>query len=192
MRNPSKFKPDSSLEGVSPEDVMDLCLEERHIDNAEVSEIKLDAYPLMAEMYLFENGFNVEIIASSTFYIVNSLKEGIELNPNEIQLDSGNGTFIVKNKESRGLYKLDVSLSFESDKISTVTGIICKNDTLVQRMAFKRKIENPNDVGIGSLSGFIELNENDVLDLRIASSVINTNVKVEDFNFSIFRYKKRL
>ena len=42
MRTASVYKPDMNVEGVSPEDIQNICIEDRHIGNSELNPIKMN------------------------------------------------------------------------------------------------------------------------------------------------------
>jgi hypothetical protein len=193
MRQPSKFKPDTNIEGVSPEDVMDQAVENRHIGDGEITFDKMDetfpVNPSYAEIFENTPPIITNVVSAGTFYPIVGLSDGVKTTTDKLLTDPANGKITVK-ENGAGVYNILAGMSFAADKGSTLHFALHINGVIAPSIQFERDIANINDVGAGGMNGLVNLSENDVIDVRVTSSVNATAVDTEHYTLNLIRVEK--
>lgn len=81
-----------------------------------------------------------------------------------------------------GNYSVACSLSFSGTADVKILGHIYVNGVLEEHIGFSRQLGASGDVGSASMAGYVELNDGDVVDVRLASSSDDVYVSIEHFN----------
>lgn len=82
------------------------------------------------------------------------------------------------------MYNCSVSLTAEADN-KVFEFFLAKNGVVLPESAQKRKILTGSDVGNLSISGVVELNPGDYIEVWVANISDNTNITVQNMNLSI-------
>jgi hypothetical protein len=128
---------------------------------------------------IFERG--IEITTPGTFQVILPFTEGLS---NYVTLDGAAGTMtIIKD----GVYKALLTTSFSGTDEATFESHLFVNGTKQDNIGAKRRLGADGDVGSAAFSGLVNLEEDDVVDVRIASDVAGDYASPENINWSLVR-----
>lgn len=141
------------------------------------------------ELYTYEAGLTVDCVLADTYYEVSGTTAGLSSGGNYVTLAAAGGDITIGSMGA-GIYRVNFSISLEANKVCTLHGDVYINGVEQQNIAWEREIANPNDVGAAAAIGLLNLSANDVLDVRIKSSMANTTVMFSHMNLSINRFAR--
>ncbi len=164
---------------------------EQTLDNYDLLHVQdLLRDPIHGELYTDDDGVTVTATVAGTYYEIQSLTEGDESDDKFIEQDGANGDFTI-GRLGKGLYRVMFHTSFSANKGCIAHIAIFKNGTKQDNISIQRDIANPNDVGASGNCGFLELDDTNIIDIRITSDTANTNFSIDHMNFNLERIRLR-
>lgn len=151
---------------------------------------KLESY---GELYQNQNGPVIVSAALGVYYpwINGTLTTNLYLVPNASSILTRYKSFEITKKitQVEGWYEVFFSASFTDDTASNVQWAIFVNGLKIPWITGS-VVTNGADLFHVSSSGFVELRENDIIDLRVTSSVPGDQIEPVHVNFHLKRIAK--
>jgi len=111
-----------------------------------------------------------------TFYAVTDINDG---HAYRMTLDASAGTITA---QTVGNYTVTCALSFSGSADTKIQGHLFINGVVDEHIGFSRKLGSSGDVGSASMSGYIELNDGDVVSVMVRSTSDDVFISLEHFN----------
>ncbi|MHC4302715.1 MAG: hypothetical protein ACYS7Y_36105, partial [Planctomycetota bacterium] len=141
-----------------------------------------DDHSAVGEMYEDnDSGSGITITTSGTYYGWVTASTG-EVRGVTFASDATADKLTVAHS---GLYHVDGAVSFTGSIGSTFLGVVHVNGSPQVKVKFRRKIGTGGDIGSASLSGVLDLSENDYVDLRFTADGNNKTITIYSANLSI-------
>lgn len=140
----------------------------------------------MGELWTHDIGLTIVCASNVLDYDVKPLVDGHKTGGSYVDLSNVNGKIIIGGSGS-GTYSVSLNVSFSASKVCTLHFHIIIDGVEQDKAAFERYVRNPGDIGSGSGGGMFTLSSGNELCATVNSSVNNTNVTINHFNFNIVR-----
>ena len=132
-------------------------------------------------LYTHENGVSVTCVDIGTFYPITGLENGLKY---RCVLDGTNGKI---TPDFKGEWTCGYTISFSSNKTADVHAELFKSGVVVDSVDFRRDISASGAFGCAVGFGMIETENDDYLEVRLASSASNTVLSVDHMSFFMMR-----
>jgi hypothetical protein len=94
---------------------------------------------------------------------------------------------LVVGTDGAGKYRITLTSSFGGSSGPIITGAIFKNGVIQNDLVFKRNLNSNGDVGNATLSGIIDLQPGDYIDVRFAPDTNGERVDIYLLNLQVIR-----
>lgn len=149
----------------------------------------IDTFPSYAEMWA-RNNQSYSMATAGTYYVLTNLTAGYEKGDiTYIAVTNADGTFTI-GADGVGLYKITVTLSFGGTINTVFSNNIFTNGVIVDNLCSLHKVGTGGDSVDTTISGFIQLEDGDLIDTRSAADGNTKTLALECMNFTIVRIKR--
>ncbi len=155
--------------------------------NTLLAEISGRTYHRRGELYVPEDTeVELSLPSSGAFVVSTGWTAGIVTGAPHVTIDAANGTITIGDR-GRGVYQINNSTSFFSNKVTNIQGAVFLNGVVQEKTQFRRDITKSNNIGDAGKSAFSDgvLEPGDVLDFRFQADVNNVNLTLDHGNFNI-------